>query len=367
MAAATPRILYQNLLLQAGVVLVPSDEATGQPRAALLRPHPSDVWRTLTGAWHVGTVENDRVDFDRSGSGPFVATLTGGNYATAALKAAEIQTRMNAVDSGWTVSYSSGTKKFTFANADVTSELLFGTGANLVRSVAPDLGFDVVDRTGSSIEGDDPVYHSRHWMNFDLGSAQAFTAVVMIGHNVTGTGAAARLDGDDATMVGVGLGATVDFTSAIDLDGDVTYFAQQTRRYLRLVIYDIQNTDAYSEVGVLFVGPYLGLEGFAPQVVDVTDDLSEVTKAVGGAPWATVRAQPRTWELRLINVTNAAKAELRTFEETVGTHSPWFFNFDSADPSNTRYVRMTTGFRWEAQETTPVTWHASVRFEEYLG
>lgn len=368
MAVVAPRILYNNLIQGSGVVLVPSSEETSRPRAALLSHHPSDAWRSKSG-WIFATGVNDAMDLDMNGipGGSIVATLAAGTYATPTAVSTAVVTALEAATSAPVWASSRSSNKYVIS-ADVSSQLLAGAGnVNLAHSAYDDLGYDFSDTLFQASHTADFVsYQGRHWMCFDLGAAIAFKAVVMIGDNV-GANGSARLDADATTLVTQGLRASVDFTTAVALDGSVTYFSQQTLRYLRLVLNDIQNTDAYGEVGVLFVGDYLDLAGFEPEVVDVREELSEISYAIGGAHFTTTRATRRTWELRLHRFDAAGKTALETFAAQVKIGGAFFFNFDSADPTNTRYVHLSEGVRFEAQRTSPVTWQASMRFREVLG
>jgi hypothetical protein len=81
---------------------------------------------------------NDRLDFN-DGS-VRAAVLTPGPYTRAGL-VAHLQTRMNAVSSGITCSYSDSTHLVTISKSSGTLQLLLGSGANKERSIFSDAGF----------------------------------------------------------------------------------------------------------------------------------------------------------------------------------------------------------------------------------
>lgn len=97
---------------------------------------PNTPYRIITGV-------NDTIDFNDTLV--VAATIAPGSYSASGLIAA-IQTAMNAVSSNFTVTYSSTTFLITFTRTS-NFTLLFATGANLTKSMAPILGFTATDTT----------------------------------------------------------------------------------------------------------------------------------------------------------------------------------------------------------------------------
>lgn len=360
-----PRIIWNNLLQTLGAVIVPSSEETSLPRSALLRPHQTDVLRFKLG-WDIKVAENDGVDFD-PGSGEFLATITEAHYDTAALIAANIVTRLNAggfTSAGCTYS----ANKFTITDT-VNEALNFGSGADFYRSIHPDLGYTSTNKASAmSHLAENVSYQSRRCINIDLGAAQSFTVAAILGHNISGPGIV-RLDGHTATMIGIGLLATTPGFTQVLAGGTglrLAYFASQSKRYLRLVIDDVQNPTGYNELGVLFVGTYLETLGFAPEVIDAREELSSISYAIGGAHHTARRATRKVWELRLHRIDAAKKVELEAFADSVRAGGAFFFDFDGTG-ANVRYVFLAEGLIFESQETVPLTWNVRVRFLESLG
>jgi len=95
------------------------------------------------------TASTDTLDFD-DGSVK-VATVAAALYQDPLELAESLQTAMNAVSSGITVTYNSSgaaAGKFTIAKASGTLTLLFATGANLAQSIAAKIGFAATDLSG---------------------------------------------------------------------------------------------------------------------------------------------------------------------------------------------------------------------------
>lgn len=167
---AAPRIHRGNLVLNAGAVLVPCSEQPGFTRDALLRPGITDRLRFKT-RWDVKAGVNDRIDFNRVGAN--VATLTAGNYATAAAMAAAIVTALNLADAGqgWAASQDTTTGRWTIS-ATPAFTLLWGTGTNKLRSIATDIGHTEADTASlTSHTGIRAAWQSRKWLTLDAGPA----------------------------------------------------------------------------------------------------------------------------------------------------------------------------------------------------
>ena len=360
MAGVAPRLWYDNLVQRAATVLAVSSELTSMPRGRLLFPLRSDIWRTATG-WTV-TAANNGI---RTGGGDaFVAV---GFYATGAALAAAIVAALEALNPTpiWACTYDAGTHKFTIS-ADVAFTLLFGSG--LPESIHTDLGFATTD-TGSATShtAGSASYQSRHWVHADLGSALAFTVAAVINHNLS-TAGTIRLDADATSMVSQGIDSpSIDFQQALPGDAEMrqAYFASESKRYARFVITDVQNPAGFAELGIAFLGTYLDLAGFAPEVSDLSEPLSESTFAVQGADFHTKRQKRRGWQVRFQSRTPAERAALQAVEDLLGAGGKCFFDFDSADP-DIRYV-ILPALNFTSAETDPVTWDLEMPLREALG
>ena len=112
-----------------------------------------------TSGWLIVAGENDKLDITEGVTGDATATITAGNYATGALLATEIATRLNvaATDNTWTCTYSSATGKFTIGHNNAqTGGLEWLTGANAASSIGARLGYTVsADDTGAATYASD--------------------------------------------------------------------------------------------------------------------------------------------------------------------------------------------------------------------
>jgi len=347
-------------------VIVPSSEQTAMPRAALLRPHLTDVLRFKAG-WTINTLVNDTLDFNRGGN-KFI-TIPPGTYATGAAMAAAIVAAMEGTDSTpvWACSYSAS--KFTISS-DLAFTLLFSTGSQKQTSAHLDLGYTTTDKgSATSQVAENVSYQSRHAVNVDALSALASTIAIVLGHNLSAAGTAVlHTTVADLTLVASGFANTSLAVQAVSGGTDlrIEYFATISKRHRRLLLSDVQNSVGYNELGVWFVGEYLDLVGFAVDVRDARDELGEIAYAIEGAQHALRRNTRRVWELRLHNITAAKKVELETFAAYVRVGVPFFFDFDGAG-TNVRYVFLDQGIVFESVDSDPVTWSASLRLLEAMG
>lgn len=338
MAIRTPRFapaLY-NLAIASSTAITASSYQTALPPAFLRDALPTKRWRSATG-WNIVAGFNDRIDFNRSGVK--VATITPGNYVSGAALAAAIVTALEAADAPpvWACSYNVGTRKFTISS-DLAFTLLFGTGANLTRSVAPDLGFAVAD-TGSSttFTGGSATFHSREWLLFDLGSAQAFTVGIAFGHNL-GTGGTITLKAKAAADVWVAPSFTQVLTSD-DLAGKRSaFFASQSFRYVLLQFDDTGNSNGYTELGIAHAGTYWEPgRGYQPGANRQAVPLSVVVRGDQGALQIARRPSPKV--LALI-FSGLSRTDRDTYQAIEDDHRHLFL---FKDPQNLPGVETTYG------------------------
>lgn len=94
-----------------------------------------------------------------SAGAQFQLILTGGGYDGNSL-AAHLQSWFQGVDAGFSVSYSTTTRKWTISHSSTNFDLLWNTGGPVQHTLADTLGFsDTADDTGaSSYESDDEVF-----------------------------------------------------------------------------------------------------------------------------------------------------------------------------------------------------------------
>ena len=132
------------------------------------------------------------------------ATLTEGSYVEAQQLAAEIRSKLQAIDATFNC-YVASSQRFTIERTAGNFSLLWLTGANAANSIGREIGFTTTaDQTGSAAYSAHKARHSTHtFVLFDAGAGIAPAAV------------AAILDGDDDTDYGDV--RIYGFTSAIQL------------------------------------------------------------------------------------------------------------------------------------------------------
>lgn len=320
--------------------------------------------------WLIVAGVNDKIDFARGGTK--VATVAAGIYESGQALAAAIQAALEAADPTqvWSVFWPGFGNIFVIDNNTPNNfDLLTLTGANAATAMWDEIGFDrTADHTGSS-----QYFGDNSALGSPLGGQ---TRALILGHSVSDSGAA-RLDGHTATFIGVGLGSTGVFSTPLARDPGgsnlrVAQFDVTGLRYWRLIADDTlggspTSSRGWVEIGVLFIGATLDLTGIAPELSDARDELSAINYAVEGAHAVVRRGTRRILELRVHRIEDADKLELEAFAAEVRIGGAFFFVLDSADPFGVRYVFLAEGFTFEAVETMPRTWTASIKLLEILG
>lgn len=319
MAEATPRIAPQiyNLAIAAASVITGSSQETSFPLAWLRDPMPSKRWRTKLG-WNIVAGFNDKIDFNRAGVK--VATIAAGTYATGALLAVAIVTALEAADAPpvWACSYDSTTKKFTISS-DLAFTLLFGTGTNIATGAGKDLGYAVAD-TGSATSqlAGSVSYHSREYVLFDLGSAQAVTLGIAHAHNMA-SGGTVTLYGKSSSNAWTSPGTTQVLVGDDLINKRILFFGSQSFRYWALVIDDVQNTAGYSDLGVPFVGTYWQPgRGFDYGEGQQAAALSSIHTAIQGALFVVKRNAPKLHGVHFTALSRSDRITYQSIEDAKG-------------------------------------------------
>ena len=370
------RIWDQNLLKVAGVIFSADCSLISLPLRFLLDQSSDKVWRSAEP--HVVTAGfNDKLDIrrDGGGSGVFVVTLIAGSYATPADYSAMVLARIVVADGtgGWTGSYNGSTRKHTFTSSAGVVTFLTNTGANLATSAWRDLGFSTAaNNTGTGSLGfefvsDNAVSQGRHFVACDLLTAQAMTAAAALGHNLSATGSISLKTSDTSIVHAL----TAGNTDALTGDSDKVYkYISRTNRYAVFLIDDPGNTDAFSQLAIVYAGTYRQpTVGYSNRYVEVGEDLSEIMLATEGANYGDLRPEQRAWQLEWDNIATATgdAALFRAFRTATPKGKNFFFEFDQslATPSTLVY-----GYR-ASPLPLPVTsgdyWTPSMTFVESIG
>ncbi len=366
MAVVVPRILVTNRALAAASTLTASSAQAAAPVSYLRDQLRTKTWRTAFNVWVVVAGVNDKIDFDVAGG--YTATILPGTYTAptyAAAVAAALEAALPAPD--WTCTYSGTTHKFTITKSGAaTLQLLWATGANTAIGAHRDLGFAVADSgLGGTHTGDYAVYQSRHWLKLDCGSALAAQAAVALDHNL-GANGTITLQGN-ATDAWSTPSVSQAFSPNADGDLAVAWLAaQQTLRYWRLVIDDTRNPEGFSEMGVVYVGPFVQpTVAYAVGWTKSSEPLSEISVTPSGAHWVNSRPQRPTWSpMGWAEVPEATRAALMGAFDLVPVGTNFFFAFDaSGSPTKVEYVWL----RGSARETLADSNYYDVSVPELVG
>lgn len=163
----------ENNFLTSATVLDFSSEVAEFPFSNLYKDERTKVWKPsgyfLISATNCKLYINDGSDK--------TASIALGEYASPDLLATAIQTALNAVSSGFTVTY---TTAFKFSIAKGTSfTLRLNTSTN---SIAHTIGFNsVININGTSAISDVIAIHTSEWITLDLGFAASVNFIAMIG------------------------------------------------------------------------------------------------------------------------------------------------------------------------------------------
>lgn len=181
----------------------------------------TQVWRP-GGNFDI-TTSNNKVYIEST-----TATITVGSYTYSTL-ATEIQTQLNTADSGWTVTYSTTTLKFTLA-ASGSKSLDLSSDTNAIWDTIGYVGS--MDRSGTSFEADEIRIHTSEWIKIDFGLSFSMTCAGII------SPLASTFPLTSSATVTLEANSTDSFTSPP--------FSQEISRYDRGVFGFID--DLYSEV-----------------------------------------------------------------------------------------------------------------------
>jgi len=154
-----------------------------------------------------GAGHNDRFKINYpSGGTQHTIILAAGGYDGNSL-AAEMNTKLQLVDSGFSTSYSTTTRKWTISHSDWTFDLLWNTGGLISQKAALVLGFNnAADDTGAgTYTSDNEVYVKDYqWITWRLtkGRVPATSCVFFYSTNITDDSARFHLSGNETDLGG---------------------------------------------------------------------------------------------------------------------------------------------------------------------
>lgn len=250
----------------------------------------------------------------------------------------------------YAVSYGGSTKKFTLARdtGSSTFDLPWTEAAYAGRTMGEDLGFDVTgDDTGATTyTADNAAYQSRHWIEVDLGDTPAIKAAVVINHNSGTTANTHIIQANDEPF----WEDTPDYEGTLAAANDperirLLFFSQQNKQYWRFLINDVQNTDGYGELGIVWLSSYFQPTRPHRQGLGYPrEELSEIGYSDHGAPFFDDKPTVHGWDLEFAPVIESDKNQFKAMFDYVKRSRCFFVALDAATtPDDTWYVFLPSG------------------------
>jgi hypothetical protein len=271
------------------------------------------------------------IDFDE-GAAELTATLTAGSYTGTSL-ATEIKTRLDAAGGTYTVDYSETTGKFTIARAAGNFTLRWLAGAHAYLATGTIIGFNVAaDDTGAATYTSDyrRIHYPAEYIDLDQGSANQYNFVSLINHNISASAVITIYGADDSAFTSNVVSDVVTYNA-----GNIFGFlaAARTKRYLRIYIFDPTNTNAYVQIGSIFIGAYWEpATSFLVDYADGPEDASDIETSDDQVIYARKKTPLDTMVLPF-RLTESDKATAKLFMRTVGLTSSFVVCWDYSAPN----------------------------------
>lgn len=201
---------------------------------------------------------------------------------------------------------------------------------------------------------------------FDLGSAKAVTAVILLDHTLTSGDSLIKVQGHTSDSWGAPAFSQT-LTHAADIIAAV--FASQTYRYWR-VTFTKSSAGESRDIGRIFLGTYDETDE-APDYDGLQtspDDLSRRQTTIGGQEYVELIEQREVVKCDFTHISNTMKAALQTYIAAVGNAVSHFIQVATSSPFDTVfYVRMSNAprFKVEAMDASPV-WGTSLEYKEQV-
>lgn len=192
------------------------------------------------------------------------------------------------------------------------------------------------------------VLETPNTITIDLGSAQEVKALAVYDHNFTAA-ATLLLEADDAATFDSGGGGAAQFSEAVAwADEKILHYlsAATAKRHWRLSVTDAANTDGYIEIGELLLGSYMEMSrtfsnGFSENIEYLMQS-NTTSYGIRRDRFYNTRA---TWRFNFKVMDAADVSLMRTLlaaitDRATGKFNPFYFNKDSASPSDFYLVRL---------------------------
>lgn len=207
------------------------------------------------------------------------------------------------------------------------------------------------------------------WIKFDLGSAKAVQAVILLDHTLTASDTTIKLQGN---ATDVWTSPSVDQTLTFNAGTLAAFLSSaQTYRWWRIV-FTKSAAGEYRDVGRVFLGPfYECAKGPAFKGVRITPvDLSETERSRGGQTYSDQLDSYDEIEIEFMLLPDAQMDQFIALAAAVGTHTPWFVQIDSVNkPYEWLYYVKFDGFtkrQVEIKRPAGYSWSVKWKLNEDL-
>jgi len=330
-----------------------SSELTGFEATNAFNNFRSSLWKT-GGFFRVTAGVDDKLYFTLSGAK--IATIAAADYTTPSSLATAIETAMNAVSSGFTVSYdqAGGSFKFTISNgSSFTLSLSIQT-----TPIWTKIGFTgVIDLVGTTIEAQEQRAHdpvTGEFITLDFGGILPVIFIGIISDVAQAFGisstAVVTLEGNNINdFTSPPFSKVLEVTEAGILEFNITD-PQATFRFWRLRFLDTSNSaqGPNLEFGNIYMGDFQTLTGANIQsgFIDTLDDPSKRSESEGGVLFFDKRTKfSRFSNLAIRFMLKDDKDIIKDVFRTVGTTEPFYIALDPLDTfSSTEDSREFTKF-----------------------
>lgn len=213
-------------------------------------------------------------------------------------------------------------------------------------------------RTGSSTAAE--------YVVFDLLTAQAVTAIILLDHTLTSGDSSIILEGNTADSWGAPA-----FTTTLTYAADIISktFSSQSYRYWRLK-FTKSSSGAVRDIGRVFLGTYdETAEDPDYDGLDITeDDNGRSQSTIGGQEYNERQDPFRIISCKFTHISQTMKDQLASYVRTVRQSRPHFVQVATASPFDAIYyvkLRNAPKFGVKAMDSSAV-WDNSLEFKEQL-
>jgi hypothetical protein len=330
------------------VDLISSSEDASFPASNVQDQFRGKVWRS-SGNFKIDGSNNLLVFNDGSDK---TILITSGDYTASAL-ASELQTKLNSSSSGFTVTYSTVSLKFTIART-TTFSILWSDPVCTIRQT---LGFGSIDDTGASsyLAHELRICWPSEYLIFDIGVSDNPKAIFIIDANNS------EIKIQDTATIKLQGSLTNSWNSpeSITLDNDNYTIAKininglfsSGKRFFKVNIEDVNNPTGYIQSGKIYIGDCYEIESTDIQrnFQETYTDLSTIDRSLSGQIYVDENSYFNTYGEISLELCNKTDADfIKNLWATHRKSKPFFVAFDSelkvTDELSewTKYVRLTS-------------------------